>query len=506
MLPQKLARHIAPCLIIMMPAALAANEISLATPEGTTIVAGQLMSVEGDQMTVQTADGPVRVQAAGLICHGYGCPTLLSPANTSTGPEVVAADTQSFAVIHEFINADTASSSRRVRTSVNLGASTPPLASAQVRFSPAASPADGTVVVKSVTTAMADDTQGTLFDWITNPNPPQLLAAKTYSVVTAADTGVDRLTLPQLAGIFAGEIVNWAEVGGANLDMALMLTDETTRLFEEIETILMRPARKPITPVFESFDSAGQIAKAIRTTAGGIGILPSDVAPNDQAIGITNSCGLTTWPTAFAIQSGDYPLTLSTVAVHPTTNDESTLHATFDQAAIGHDLPENGLLHLPEPQKAERFVDIMFPDAGQTRPDAATDLIARLIDADQLSLSFRDGPLTEIEGAWARRHFVKLRAAINAGSLDGQEILFVGFAPDTGPTASDAWSLDAATSVMDAFRTFAPDAAERISLRMSANGHGALGHPGCTTSGATYDQTARVEVWIHPTPFTDIDY
>ena len=498
----KLAKIAALFAVALRPTIAPAASIEYATPDGTYAIRGDVTGFDGETLTVQTSAGEIRLPAADITCAGADCPDDLNPAIM-----IAASDTRTLSLAQDVLGLSTASSSRYLNAE-NTGASTPSFGlQTNVKIIPAALATDGTVIITDAISPETTSASGVIGDWLQTTSPSQLLTMKAFSVVVGPDVGVESLTESQIAQIFAGEIVNWSEVGGADTDIVLLLTDEGTRLHADIQSVVMQPARKPITPIFALMDDVNDIPAAVATTSGAISMLPSQATESLQTIGVANPCGMPSWPTEFAIRSGDYPLTLSTLVLYPSELDNTFLHAAFDQAAAHQtalrtqDGAENSaLLHLPEPDKVGRFINLMSDELSDAEKTDAAALVELLIDADQLSITLTDGVLSQTQGAWARAHFVQLRDAILSGAFDGQEIMFLGFSSDMDTEIARAASLQAANRMMASFTAFAPEAANHDAVQFRASGHVTLGQSACVTHDETQHHVPKIEVWTHPIP------
>lgn len=462
------------------PNVTAAAPVDLRSDNGLIDVSGELLWFYDQVYTMQTDIGVIHVPASQVTCFGEACPTIPTPAAPI---QIAAATPKAMAIAQSILTPPSASSSRSA-----LFGRRPE----QVTIIAEAGSAETNIHITDVsaTATTTGTSTGTLQDWVTDTAPSQLLATKALSIVTSPDTGIDSLTLPQIAQVFAGEIVNWAELGGVDLDVTLMLADEGTRLHEDLQDIVMSPARKPITPVFMPHRSAAEVKMAVSLTPGSIGVLPADLATDMHTIGVTDACGITTRPTDFAIRAGAYPLMRSTLVVYPNDIDAPFLQTAFDQAA-------QALTTLPNVDKMDRMLGLMSDGISDPTENRAADLIETLINAKQLDVSFADGPLSETQGAWTRSHFVRLRDGILKGMFDGQEIVFIGFAKAAPTQSALAMSQAAADRILSAFTAFAPIAATRDRVALRSSGHGTLGPATCTI---TQDFAPRVEVWARPAP------
>lgn len=497
---------------LLTPVMATAASIELKSQDGVISVEGEVLSFDGETITLLTKAGEINLRANRVTCHGNDCPTTLRTTAQTPAITIATSDPQTLAIARSYLATSNASSSRRAVSGAATSDGQVGLDTAQISFVPASSATTDEISVTDVIAPETTNAIAGLQQWLHDTSPSQLLAAKALSVIAAPDTGVDRLTLTQIARILAGEIVNWAEVGGADMDLTLFLTGENTRLHEDVQALVMRPARKPITPAYVTLPSADQIQRSVKVTPGGFSVIPQDIATGAHTLGITDQCGVTTWPTNFAVRSGGYPLTLSTLVLYPFELDNTLIHSAFDKAAADDGplrfavptKPEQTLLNLSEAEKVDRFVNLMSQDLSATEKEDAARLIEFLIDADQLSVSFADGDLSQTQGAWARAHFIRLRDAVKAGQFDGQEIVFVGFAPDADAADPVTTSKAAADAIMAAFTTFAPDATNREAVRFRAMGYGTLSDAACATQDDVANKVPRIEVWSHPAPLNGV--
>jgi phosphate transport system substrate-binding protein len=502
MLSLKLNKTIVPVLVSSLPVLVSAAPIELRHASGLVTVSGELSSFSGGMITVITSAGDVTVPAAKVTCHGSACPDGVARTQVPQTISIAVTSTENMSVAQSYLGANTASSSRSPRS--GRAAATDQNYLSQVSFSPAAQIDQGDVVITNIIDQNdADNRFGSLQDWTQDQAPTQLLAIKALSVVTSPGTGVDSLSLSQLAQVWSGEVTNWSQLGGIDRNITPIQSAAGTRLHADIQTAVLTPARKPASPMIFSMEGAEAILSALHTIPGAISIVPSEMAAQSTTLGISDNCGITSVASSFSIRAGDYPLTLPTLAVYNGDHDTQVMQAAFDTAAsngpqdLFHDagFSDHALMVLPEADKNWRVANIMSKDLSGRQKDAAIDLIKLLHDARQLSMSFADGQLSQTEGAWARAHFVRLRDAINSGAMDHQEIHFIGFQSENDSDKSQ----DAAEAILAAFTAFAPDAANRAGVQLFATGHGGLAPIGCYNNGTVADRDTRIEVWTRPT-------
>ena len=90
-------------------------------------------------------------------------------------------------------------------------------------------------------------------------------------VVNKSSVTVGNLTLEQLAGIYAGEITNWSEVGGADGEIVVFNRDESSGTFETFETKVMKEAGADFMAAAGVVTSNGDMAAKVGATPHAIG-------------------------------------------------------------------------------------------------------------------------------------------------------------------------------------------------------------------------------------------
>ena len=82
-------------------------------------------------------------------------------------------------------------------------------------------------------------------------------------IVNKASVPVDNLTLEQIAGIFAGEIVNWNQVGGPNAAIVVFNRDEASGTRDCFNEIVIKPAGKKFSPSAAVVTSNGDMVSKV---------------------------------------------------------------------------------------------------------------------------------------------------------------------------------------------------------------------------------------------------
>lgn len=108
---------------------------------------------------------------------------------------------------------------------------------------------------------------------------PETLTLPTYQigvddllVVTHPQTGIGPLTVSQVQALFAGQFVNWSEVGGADLPVQVWVFDPSA----DVQTVFDRAVMygRPITSLARLAVSAQHMSDSVGSVDGSIGVLP----------------------------------------------------------------------------------------------------------------------------------------------------------------------------------------------------------------------------------------
>ncbi|MGQ9787932.1 MAG: phosphate ABC transporter substrate-binding protein [Candidatus Hadarchaeaceae archaeon] len=130
------------------------------------------------------------------------------------------------------------------------------------------------------------------------------IALDAVCVITNSQNTVNELTLQQVKAIYKGEITNWSEVGGPNLEIVVYTRESTSGTFETFETKVMKPDNITLRALTKS--SNGEMAQAISGNPNGIGYVGIGYLANATGIKALKINGIE--PTTITVQSGAYPI------------------------------------------------------------------------------------------------------------------------------------------------------------------------------------------------------
>lgn len=113
---------------------------------------------------------------------------------------------------------------------------------------------------------------------------------------------VQDLTVEQVRRIFLGEITNWKEVGGADLQIITISRDTNSGTYETFEKLVMN--KQKIHEGCEYVGSNGAIRQRVQSTQGAIGY--AGLGFVDKTVKALKVNGI--YPSQETVQTGEYPI------------------------------------------------------------------------------------------------------------------------------------------------------------------------------------------------------
>lgn len=100
---------------------------------------------------------------------------------------------------------------------------------------------------------------------------PVVIARDSITPVVNKDCTVANLTKDQLAGIYAGTITNWKDVGGKDEVIVVVNRDETSGTFSSFKELVLDPSKLSFTKNAIVAKENGEVAAKVASTPGAIG-------------------------------------------------------------------------------------------------------------------------------------------------------------------------------------------------------------------------------------------
>ncbi len=155
------------------------------------------------------------------------------------------------------------------------------------------------------------------------------------AIFTHPSTGIDALTTEQLARLYAGEISNWSELGGADLRVRLVRREDADSTLQVLRASMPGWKDLTISPRSKTALTTQDAISTARETRGAIAFGPYS-RPLEEGLSIISING--SHPTA-----DDYPsaVTLALIYKDGTLDDDMTSFIDYSRSEKAHELIRN---------------------------------------------------------------------------------------------------------------------------------------------------------------------
>ncbi|GLS86277.1 OmpA family protein [Cypionkella aquatica] len=478
----------------LLPFAAAAQDVTLTSRDGALAIAGTLQGYDGEFFRIESSYGPLTIDASGVICDGPACPDLTAPkavirlvgeadAGAALLPPLIAAFAKSRGLIYT-----------APVTPAAVAVLTDPATNkvlAEISFRPL--PPDQ---------ARAELKAGRAELMVASATEPDLgskaVALDALVPVVAGDNPLPGISTIDLARVLAGEVKNWAEVGGPDMPMILHGLAPDSDLQKALSA---RLGRDPVATI--THDTLHDLAAAVAKDPWAIALTGRASVGDAKPLPLSDSCGFPLLPSGLAVKAGDYPLTLPVFLLTPRRRLPLMAREFLDflalpvaQAAVA----QGGYIdRSPEsqPMTADglRLINAI-QGAGEETTLADLKRLVDLMDgADRLSLTFRFQDGTSALDAASQDNLADLARLIEAGVFRNKRLILAGFSDGSGAAATNLdLSQDRAQGIQDALKQ---DGVSDAALPQ-VEAFGEALPMACDETAAGRRLNRRVEVWLKP--------
>jgi len=466
--------------------------IKLATEDGRLSIEGDFVELAGNTIILDSATlGRLAIDnVPGMTCEGDACPDL-APANGQK--RIVGTTREMVKFLPVMLEAFAASRDETITTGVvdedgnlpiTFANSEGDVTASFLISSGGAEDALGAIANREASYIISDrrisqdDVDRLGIPDLRGTTAEAKLAQDGLVLVTHPDNPIDSLSTQEIARIWSGADVNWQSVGGLDVPITVtsaILTASDWRVFSQ--AILLPNAGT--TNAMTSFDDPNNFVSSIRNNPGSIGMARwSDIVQSGlKMLNVTQSCGLSSAPSAFHLQNGEYRLGQSIYSYYVGVTP-SRIRLT-DMA--------NALIYT-----ASGELDYSAAQLRQTMG------ILKEAERTNIAFRFKEGSSElDQDSVLAVNEMIDL---VTTNSLNGYEILLVGFSDSSGGAVTNtSLAQNRALSVEQALRAALP--AERSEATPIATfSAGEMLPIWCNDTGEGRERNRRVEAWIRLNP------
>ncbi|MCZ8334073.1 MAG: phosphate ABC transporter substrate-binding/OmpA family protein [Rhodobacteraceae bacterium] len=478
---------------LLLPVTAQAQDVTLTARDGGLSLTGTLQGWDGEFYRIDTSYGLLTVDGQGVICEGPGCPDLTAPR---IPVRIVGESDPGQSLIPPLVAAFAASRGLDHAVTDGIARLTDPTTGqilAEFSFTPL--PQDR---------ARAELTAGRAELILSAGTEPDLgfrpLALDALVPIAAADNPVAQISSSDLARVLAGEVANWAAIGGPDMPLVLHGLGPESGLQRALAERLGRDIAAT-----EVHPDLSTLAAAVARDPWALAVTGRAMAGKARVLTLTDSCGFPLLPNALAVKAEDYPLALPLHLLTPRRRlplmaREFLEFLTLPQAqtviaAAGY--VDRDPERQPMTADGLRLINAIQGAGEETTLNDLKRLVDVMDGADRLSLTFRFEDGSSTLDAHSQGNLADLARLLQSGGFRGESLILAGFSDGSGAASANlALSEDRATAVLAALTAAAPDLPPDRLPDVLAFGEALP--MACDETAAGRRLNRRVELWLRP--------
>ncbi|MEP6019228.1 MAG: phosphate ABC transporter substrate-binding/OmpA family protein [Paracoccaceae bacterium] len=505
--------------VVAMPASVYADEVTLRSSDGTVNIVGEFQGFEENAYIIKTGLGELRISAERVRCEGAACPVF----ETASADVIIAgSDTVGLGVMPlllegyaGFLDAEssvTATSNEGEILAEMIGDQGfgDPLNSYLVS-STGSSDAFSKLLAQETEIGMAsrrirpaearalrDAGAGNMIA----PTQEHIVAVDSLVVITHPDNPIQKLSMEQLADIYAGNITNWNQLGGNDGEIKTFTRPENSGTRAVFTNAIYGGDAPSGSADSEVVSGNSDMAAAVNNDVNGIGFVSYAFQRGAKALSLVNECGITMTPDPFSARTEEYALQRRLYLYNraDTLSDSSRefLDFVISENADGV-IAKSGFIGLgidkrSMPIDGDRALNLLNNDVDAFEGGVMREMLSTMVDFDRLSTTFRFRTGSSNLDERGRLDMKRLTQYLESVP-EGTEVKLVGFTDSVGAFQSNrGLSERRAQQILEELQAVAGD---RIAgVRLSAAGYGEVAPSACNISEDGRRINRRVEVWI----------
>ncbi|MGX9356109.1 phosphate ABC transporter substrate-binding/OmpA family protein [Roseobacteraceae bacterium S113] len=503
--------------LFLFGGAVAAQDVTFTSRDGSIEVEGNLLGFDGEFYRVDTIYGELTLDASGVLCEGPGCPNLEDfVAQMRVSGAASVAEVLMPALIEAFASRNGLTARRITADATHFTYELENEARVVGRFAfrvtntdegfadLLADEADITMAAREIRRAEVQRARAAGLGDLTDVNRSRVVALDGLVAVTAAGHPVSALSTEQLSRIFAGEVTNWVALGGPDAPIELHLPASETGFAQAVEDELMRPVGRKLSQTIMRHATPRGVSEAVTRDFLGLGITTYSARGNARAITLSGPCGFSLSAARRTIKTEDYPLTAPLFLYLPARRlpklardflaftRSGPAQIVIRRAGFVDQAPEEVSIN----QQGDRFANAIAVSGAEVPLPELKRMVSRLSGQARLTTSFRFETGSARLDAQSRSNVQQLARALEAGQYDGRDMMFVGFSDGQGPAEPNR---TIAARRAEAVMRAVSEAAETANLdrvRLSTEAFGEALPMACDDTAWGRSVNRRVEVWV----------
>lgn len=144
---------------------------------------------------------------------------------------------------------------------------------------------------------------------LSSPNQEYVIGLDSLAIIVHKDNPVTSLSNTDLAKIFSGEITNWSEVGGNDLEINLYARDNHSGTWDTFNSLVLKANIRQLNKNAQRYESSSELSTQVAQDIAAIGFIGLPYVNNAKALAISASYdSAVIHPTRFTTSTEDYIL------------------------------------------------------------------------------------------------------------------------------------------------------------------------------------------------------
>ncbi|MBL1436317.1 MAG: substrate-binding domain-containing protein [Rhodobacteraceae bacterium] len=494
------------------------EQVTLSAADGSSTITGEFIDFEDGFYTINTTIGQMRLPANTVSCAGAACPqlevfevdaTIVGSGSVAEGlmPLLIAGYADSLAAESE---AQIGSNPQEVSFLLTSdGGFGDPVGSFLVVSQTAGAGFDALLnddaqiaissrrIHKDEARALRNSGAGNMVSF----DQEHVIAVDSLLIIVHPSNPINEISLVDVEKIYAGEITNWAELGGLNQQIIVHSYAEDSGTWEYFDDHVLHGA--PIDPEHWSIQSSEEeMAREINRDLFSIGYVGHAFQRGAKALNFISSCGIVSVPDTFSAKTEDYPLERRIYAYNRADSSSDAVKKLLAYAISSESdgvIAKAGFIDLSVARVQQSTVEGRMQELLKSVNDPyelllMRDMILEMIEWDRLSTTFRFGAGSSRLDNKAELDMNRLVDYLER-QPEGTLVSTVGFTDSDGAfSGNQSLSENRAGEVLNTIQQHANGRLNHLVL--SAQGFGELSPASCNDSSDGKRLNRRVEIWI----------
>lgn len=334
-----------------------------------------------------------------------------------------------------------------------------------------------------------------------DPRQARVIALDGYAIVSNPGNPIASISLPEAAAVLAGQIDNWAALGGPDLPITVYSLPADSDAFDNVDKLILGPEGRRLGPAARIVETPRALTAAVATDPSGFGVISYSRKRDTYAIPLEGSCGMVVPPSPFTIKTEEYGLQTRVLAYNRAdiAPEAQGLLDFIGGTSVDGVVAKSGLVNLSivaetPANRIARIRAALEPADTPVSGDALRQMVLDMLESTRLSTTFRfSAGSTELDNKALRD---LARVADHIATQAPRRVVLAGFADAAGAFDQNTrLSLLRAESVLEQLRATA-DRSAISGVEIVARGFGELGPVACNDTPEGRATNRRVEVWI----------